>query len=217
MINNLVIYIQSIISEYGAWGVFIATFLEEIIAPIPSPIVPLAAGFFLLDPSLSFVNIIFENALTVALPVSIGIIIGSSLVYVLGFWGGKPIIEKSKKWTGINWQDIEKTEIRLTKSKGDEITLFILRMLPIIPGVAISGFCGVARYPFKKFITITFFGSFMRAFILGIIGWKVGELYATYADIISKFEKHILLFILLLIFLLLICYYLRKKIITKSI
>ncbi|MBZ1356469.1 MAG: VTT domain-containing protein [Candidatus Nealsonbacteria bacterium] len=212
MIENFITYIQSIISQYGAWGVFLATLIEEIIAPVPSPIVPLAAGFFLLPTSVSFTEIVLRGAFTIALPVSIGITIGSTLVYALGFFGGKPVIEKSKKWTGINWDDIEKSEARFTRGKGDEISLFVLRVLPIIPGVAISGFCGVVRYQFKKFIIITSLGAFVRAFVLGLVGWQVGELYVTYADMISKFEKYVLSVVFFLLLLSFLGYYIRKKI-----
>lgn len=211
MIESLIVYVQSIIFEYGAWGVFFATIIEEIIAPIPSPLIPLAAGFFLLPEGVSFAETALRGAFAIALPVSIGISIGSAFVYALGFFGGKPVIEKSKKWVGISWQDVEKSEARFTRGKGDEITLFILRLLPIVPGVAISGFCGVVRYPFKKFITITCVGSFARAFVLGMVGWQVGELYATYASMISKFEKYILIGVVFLLLLSVVGYFVAKK------
>ncbi len=204
------------ISEYGAWGVFLATIFEEIIVPIPSPMIPLAAGFFLLPSYHSFTQIIFEGIFVIGIPVAIGISIGSIAIYALGFFGGKPIIEKTKRWTGINWQDIEKTEARLTHSAGDEITLFVLRVLPFAPSVTISGFCGVIRYPVKKFLVITFLGTFFRALILGIIGWKVGELYVTYAGIISRFEKHIFLGVIILLLLGTGAYYISKKIKVRN-
>ena len=101
-------------------------------------------------------------------------------------------MKKNKKWLGLEWSDVEKVEKKLIKGKGDEITIFILRVLPIIPGVAISGFCGAVRYPFYNFITITLAGAFVRAFVLGVVGWQVGEFYQIYADNISRFEEHIL-------------------------
>jgi membrane protein DedA with SNARE-associated domain len=210
MIEHLVTYMQLIISEYGAWGVFVATLIEEIIAPVPSPIVPLAGGFFLLSAGLSFAEVVVRSVLLIALPVSIGISLGSAVVYALGFFGGKPVIEKSGKWTGIKWRDIEEAEARLSRGRRDEITLFTLRILPIVPGVAISGLCGAVRYPFKKFITITYLGAFVRAFVLGILGWQVGEVYATYADMISKYEKYILLGVVLIV-LLVLGYYVVKR------
>ncbi len=211
MIDSIVVYIQSIISNYGALGVFGATIIEEIIAPIPSAIIPLMAGFFLLPFNMSFLEIALRGILIIALPVSIGISIGSTLVYILGFFGGKPAIEKSKKLTGINWQEIIKIEEKFTRGNGDEIALFVLRLIPIIPGLAISGFCGVVRYPFQKFIIITLLGSFVRAFILGMIGWQMGELYVNYADIISRFEKIIFLIIIFLLFVFLGHHYFIKK------
>lgn len=211
MIEIIILYIQSIISEYGAWGVFFATLIEEVVAPVPSPLVPISAGFFLLMSDLSIVEILLKSAIMIALPVAVGISIGSSIVYALGFFGGKPVIEKSKKWTGINWQDIENIQSRFTKGMGDEITLFILRVLPVVPGVGISGFCGVIRYSFKKFIVITFIGSFIRAFILGILGWQVGELYMTYAETISKSEKYIFVVVLILAIFFLGYHFIFKK------
>ncbi len=189
MIESAVTFMQAIIAEYGAWGVFCATLLEEIIAPIPSPIVPLAAGFFLLPLSSSLTLAIIKALTLIALPVSIGVSLGSSIMYSLGYFGGKPIVEQSRRWSGIDWNDVEKTEARLTSGRGDEITLFILRLLPIIPGVAISGLSGIIRYPYTKFIAITAVGSFLRAFVLGMIGWQAGELYVTYASTVAHFEK----------------------------
>lgn len=211
MIESIILYIKAIIAEYGALGVFVATLIEEVVAPVPSPLVPVSAGFFLLMSDLSIVEILLKSAIMIALPVAVGISIGSSIVYALGFFGGKPVIEKSKKWTGINWQDVENVQSRFTKGIGDEITLFILRVLPIVPGVGISGFCGVIRYSLKKFIVITFIGSFIRAFILGIVGWQVGELYMTYAGIISKSEKYIFIVVLILAILFLGYHFIFKK------
>lgn len=192
MIESAVLYMQSIIANYGAWGVFLATLLEEIVAPIPSPIVPLAAGFFLLPSDLSYVETILRGAFAIALPVAAGVGIGSSAVYALGYFGGKPIIERTARWTGIKWNDVERVETQLTRGRSDEIVLFTLRLLPIIPGVAISGLCGLVRYPFATFIGITLAGSFIRAFFLGLLGWQVGELYATYASQISHWEDYLL-------------------------
>jgi membrane protein DedA with SNARE-associated domain len=211
MLDQLIIYIQSLIAAYGAWGVFLATMIEEIIAPIPSPIVPLAAGFFLITPEItSLTHVLIKICVVIAVPVTIGIAIGSSCVYAIGFFGGKPVLDRTKKWLGFGWEDVQKVEARLRKGKKDEWVLFFLRMIPIIPGVAISGLFGIMRYPFYKFITITIIGAFIRAFILGIIGWKVGEVYGAFAHTVEKSEDYIL-FTILFILLIWGIYYLIKK------
>jgi membrane protein DedA with SNARE-associated domain len=212
MIKQLISLIQPTIIEYGAFGVLLATLLEEIIAPIPSPLVPLSAGFFLLPVNENFIEIANQALFVVAFPVALGITSGSLAVYGIGYWGGKPAIEKSRKWLGLNWKDLEKTKNKLIRGKGDEIILFILRALPIVPGVAISGFCGIVRYPVKTFAVITFLGAFVRASALAIIGWYVGAAYIIYSEIISKSEKYIFVaLIVLAAFFIGWLYFLRKR------
>jgi membrane protein DedA with SNARE-associated domain len=216
MTEQLISLIQPIIVEYGAFGVLLATLLQEIIAPIPAPLVPLAAGFFLLPVDGNFIEIAYQVLFVVAFPVAFGITLGSLAVYGIGYWGGKPAIEKSRKWLGLSWKNLEKTEKKLTRGKGDEIILFILRALPIVPGVAISGFCGIVRYSLKTFTVITFLGAFVRAFTLGIIGWYAGVAYIMYAETISKSERYIFVALIILAMLFIgRLYFLRKRKQTK--
>ncbi len=211
MIDLFISYIKVIIANYGALGVFVATLIEEIVAPIPSPIVPLSAGFFLIEPASDLWTTLVQVFFTIAMPVTFGLTIGSIVVYVIGFWGGKSIIDRYKKWLGFSWDDLEKTEQHFTKGQRDEVVLFGLRLVPIIPGVAISGLCGIIRYPFLKFVIITFVGALIRAFILGFIGSRVGEVYVDYADTISKWEDYILVGVIIVFGFLLGWYFYRKR------
>lgn len=211
MIEKLVSTLQLIVLEHGAVGVFFAALIEEIIAPIPSAIIPLAAGFFLLPVEQTLWEIIIGSALLVALPTSLGLTLGSLFLYSLGFFGGKPIILKWGKWFGLNWNEMEGVEKKLIRGWGDEIALFVLRAVPLVPNAAISGFCGLVRYPFQNFVLITLLGSFVRAFGLGIIGWQVGEAYAAYAGFISDFEKYIFAVILAAAALILVWLNFRKR------
>jgi len=212
MIEKIIDYIQPIIVEYGAIGVFFATLIEEIVAPIPSSLVPLMAGFFLLPSGESIlIETIWQALFIIALPVAFGITIGSVAVYGIGYIGGKPAIEKSKKWLGLKWNDLKKIESKLIRGSGDEIMLFALRLMPIVPGVAISGFCGIIRYPLKNFAVVTFLGAFTRALLLGIVGWYVGDAYTAYSEIISKTEKYIFVVLGILAIFFLVRFYVEIK------
>jgi membrane protein DedA with SNARE-associated domain len=79
----------------------------------------------------------------------------------------------------------------------DEVGLFAARSLPILPSVAISAFCGLVQWNLKNYLIVTFLGTLVRASIIGFVGWKLGELYAEYADQIDKFEKIGLLIVIL--------------------
>lgn len=211
MLEKITSYIQPIVLEYGALGVFLATLLEEVVAPIPSPLVPLTAGFFLLPAGAGILETIWRALFIIAFPVALGITIGSTAVYGIGYWGGKPVIEKSKRWLGLSWEDMEKTKRKLTRGRGDEIALFILRVLPIVPGAAISGFCGIVRYPLKTFAAVTFLGALVRALALSVAGWYAGAVYTMYIATISKIENYIFaVFIILALFFAGRWYFLKK-------
>jgi len=212
MIEKIIDYMQPIVVEYGALGVFFATLLEEIVAPIPSPLVSLMAGFFLLSSDeKALIEIVWQALFIIALPVAFGITIGSIVIYSIGYIGGKPAIERNKKWLGLKWDDLKKMESKLTRGSGDEIMLFALRFMPIVPSAVISGFCGIIRYPIKNFAVVTFFGSFSRAILLGIVGWYVGDAYADYSEIISKIEKYIFVILVVLVMFFLVRFYVKRK------
>ncbi len=210
MIEASIAYIQVILNEWGALGVFVASLIEQIIAPIPSSLIPMMAGFLLLPAYGTFFQVLWQSVFIIALPVTAGIIIGASIIYFLGYWGGKPVIEKTRKWLGLNWKDVERAKKRLNNSRNDELILFILWLLPIIPGVAMSVSCGIIRYPLLKFIIIVALGSFLRAIVMALFGWQTGELYIIYAEQIANIESYLLITFGLL-FLIGLIYFIRKR------
>jgi len=202
MLDSLILYLEQVIREYGFWGVIGASLLEEIIAPIPSSLIALLAGFFLIPADSSLVKVLYEAFLNVSVPMSLGVTVGSLFVYGIAYYGGKPIIIKYGKWLGINWDLIEKTEKKFTSGYTGDTVLFFLRVVPFIPGVAISAFCGLVRYKVKKFIIITFLGSLIRYFIMGILGYQVKNAYIEYFKFFNNIENFILfvIFIAILVF-----------------
>ncbi len=188
MFEQIISQLEVVIREYGAVGVLFAALLEEIIAPIPSSLVAMFAGFFLVPTEYTWLQAIFEAFLKVAIPMSVGITIGSLIIYTIAYFGGKPIITRYGKWFGLSWALIEKTEEKFIKGHKDEIILLSLRALPFVPSVAISAFCGLVRYPIKTFIALSFIGSLIRSTIMAMIGWQVRDAYIAYAGIINKIE-----------------------------
>ncbi|MBP6889893.1 MAG: hypothetical protein KBC19_04950, partial [Candidatus Moranbacteria bacterium] len=80
----------------------------------------------------------------------------------------------------------------------------------VVPSVAISGCCGLIRYPVFRFLTVTAFGAAIRGFLLGLLGWYVGTAYLKYAQMISQIEKY--LFVLAgIVGIIIIIWFMRKK------
>ncbi len=211
MLGAVITQLEAIIREYGAVGVLLAALLEEIIAPIPSSLVAMFAGFFLVPAEYTWARAIGTSFLEVAIPMSVGITIGSLIFYAIAYYGGKPIIIRYGKWFGLSWALIEKTEKKFIKGYKDEIILLSLRSLPFVPSVAISAFCGLVRYPIKTFIVVSFIGSLVRSTIMAMIGWYVRDAYIAYAGIISRMEKFVFVAIVIA-FVIFLFVRLRQKI-----
>lgn len=174
---------------YGPLGVFLGSIIEEIIAPIPSTLVIMGTSFIILQGAAISPETIFSLFINVVLPASVGVTIGSLLIYTLAYYLGKELIDRLGKYLGVSWENIEKAQSKFEESRSDEVVLFILRALPVVPSIAINVFCGFVRYDLKKFVVITFLGTLVRAFILGFLGWQFGSLYQTISTEISYLEE----------------------------
>lgn len=191
MIADLINLITEVILPYGPLGVFIAALLEEVIAPIPSAVVQLASGFFFLSGGIDTVWV-YNFVCIILIPISLGVSFGSLVVYGLAYSLGKPALIKWGKFFGVSWEEVKQLDTWFESSVADEIGLFILRTIPIIPSVAVSAAYGLVRFNIFKYIVITFMGTLVRAGILAVVGWQVGGVYLRYAEIIGRFESFVL-------------------------
>ena len=211
MIEFVIHYLQLYILPLGAFGVFVASVAEEVIAPIPSALIMTMSGFLFVSGSLSLQTIL-DLVFKVAIPAALGVTIGSYFIYFLARFGGLFIIEKYGKYVGLFLKDIETLQNRLSGSLKDEILIILSRITPFVPSVAISAFCGVIKMnPFKYFY-ISFVGVFIRGLILGCIGWQVGNVYEKYAKLFSSIENVVLIVLLVLVATFVMLKYKKNKI-----
>ncbi len=195
MLEKFISITYDIISTGGPVGVFVAAILEEIVFFIPSALIPMGAGFFLLPSELVFWDVASRAIFVVALPVAFGLTIGSLIPYCLCYFGGRPAIERWGSWIGLSWARLEKIQQSFSRGYRDELLIFGLRLLPIIPSVLLSSLCGLVRYPIWRFLIITFCGAALRGWLLGLLGWYAGSTYEQYAHSFDRFENLIVYFL----------------------
>ena len=209
-IKDIFQYLQNL----GGYGVFLGVIIETIITPIPSSLVPMAAGFILIPAqtsperalTLCFINIASFGALAATL--------GSVFAYSIGYFGGRTVIIRFSKYTGITWEDIEKAKTKMEDRRG-HITLVISRIIPIIPLAPVSATAGIIRYNAIPFLALTFIGCLPRYFMLGILGWMLGESLWILSNSIEIIENTVLIAATLIIIMLIYIKKIRKKKIHK--
>lgn len=188
ILNSMIAWTFDLIRAYGPYSVFVAVILEELLLPIPAPLVIMGAAFILIPPDIAFWDAVTRIVFVIVIPASIASTIGSFFTYGIGYYGGRPVTKKFHKAIGVSWLDVRKIEKRLEKGKKVWTTIALLRAIPFFPVAFVSFISGVLRLSWKKYATATFIGSLPRTFVLGIVGWRVGAAYVELAGKISLLE-----------------------------
>lgn len=197
------------IRAYGPWSVFIGVIIESVIVPIPSPLIIMGAAFVLISSDLSFPEAFAPILVQIVLPGSVASTLGAYIGYGIGYFGGKPLVERLQGFLGFSWSDIEAMERRFQAGQVNT-SIFFLRALPIFPLSVISAAAGLLRLPIKQFTVWTFYGSIPRCLFLGYLGWGLGESYQAIAKGIDRVETMVSMLLLGLIFALIL--WLRLKV-----
>ena len=141
------------------FGVFVAMFLESSIVPIPSEVIIIGAGAI----GVSIISIIVFG--------SLGSTLGAMVGYALGRYAAMPLVLKFGKFILIKPHHIYKAE-QFAKKHGT-ISVFIGRILPIVPFKVFSIAAGITRIPFIPFVVFTLLGVIPRIAILAFFGMSI--------------------------------------------
>ncbi len=188
--------------------VFVASIVEEVIAPIPSPTVMVLSGTFAQAQEYALMSLI-----PLAIIGAIGKTLGALTVYAISHKVEHIFVGKFGKFFNVSHSDIAAFGSKLTGGMRDYVLLTFLRALPIMPSVVMSVGGGVLKIPLPLFIVSTFFGTIIRdGFYLyaGYVGAKA------FVAIISQ-STHVETVIEVGIALCILGFVLYKKFYTKRI
>ena len=139
--------------------------LESMIAPIPSEAVMPFVGFQVADGKW--------NLWLAVIATSAGSLIGSLISYLMGYYGGKPVVLKVGKFLLLDQHDLELTE-KFFHRRGGTLTIFISRFIPVVRHL-ISIPAGIGRMPVVPFLAATLIGATLWNGFLLACGMKLRE------------------------------------------
>lgn len=169
-------------------GIFIFMTLESAAIPIPSEIIMPFSGFLVFENELNLFWVVFAG--------TVGNLLGSIMLYAVGFYGGRKFLEKYGRWALVSYHDLEIAD-RLFLKYG-QIIIFVSRMLPAVR-TYISFPAGVAKMDFKKFCLYTFAGSVPWAYVLAKTGVIMGRNWGQLEHYFRKFDLIIGIIVFVLI------------------
>lgn len=188
-------FLVDLIIKYGYFGMFMGMIFEAVIIIIPSELI-LATGGIL---AARRIFTLF-NAFIIGL---LGSVFCAIVIYLMGYFGGRPFIEKYGKYFFMKKDDIDKADNWFNKY--GLLAAFIGRNFPIIR-TFISLPLGMARVNFFKFILYTTLGSIPWTFAFVYVGYALGNNWTILLNYTSKLK----LPIIILIIVLLISYLIKK-------
>ena len=166
MIAWLANHLTILLEATGATGVFLTMLLESAWLPLPSEIILPFAGILVVQGSLTFWGAV---GWAVA-----GQMAGSLLVYSLGAFGGRPLIEQYGRYVLVRRQELALAE-RWFNRFGD-LAVFATRLMPAVRAL-ISLPAGMARMPLWRFSLFSFLGTLPWTTFLVWTGMKVGKVW----------------------------------------
>ena len=188
--HQLVVFLENLFNTIGWGGVVFIMALVSANIPIPSEVTMPLAGWFLVEArGLSAWDAVLAGGFYGGL----GCTIGSVASYALGYFGGRPFLNRYGKYLLITAHDLEKAD-RWFARWGDW-AVFISRLLPIVR-TFISFPAGVARTRFWTFVVYTFVGSFLWCGGLAWGGYLFGARWEELRALMRPFDIPIAVVIL---------------------
>jgi membrane protein DedA with SNARE-associated domain len=158
-------------------GVALLMAIESANVPLPSEAILPFAGYLVSQGKLNFHG--------AALAGAIGCVLGSLPSYLLGLYGGRPVLEKYGKWVLLSHHDLEVAE-RWVARWGDAVFV-VGRMLPVVR-TFISFPAGVLKLNLPRFIFFTFLGSWIWSYLLVYVGIVFGNNLEAFKTVWHKFD-----------------------------
>src|SRR5437868_323937 len=171
------VFIKSVIATTGYGGLVILMAIESACIPLPSELIMPFAGYLVHEGSMKLIWVATAGA--------IGCNLGSLIAYEIGYYGGRPLVEKYGRWILLSRRELDWAD-RFFQRWG-YLAVFVARLLPVVR-TFIALPAGVARMPRGRFHLYTFLGSWPWCFALAWFGMKLGENWRSLGKYFPQFE-----------------------------
>ncbi len=188
--QHVIPFFLQLYDAVGYVGVAIAIALETFIPIVPSEVIVPMAGWKVAqsaaDPSvlepLTHAPWNFVVALLVA---TFGAVAGSLAGYLIGAWGGRPLLDRYGRYVHIKPEDLDRADAWFARY-GDW-AVFLGRLVPLVRAL-INYPAGVARMPIGRFLLFSALGSLPWNAALLLAGYLLGENYQHLYEAVRPYE-----------------------------
>jgi membrane protein DedA with SNARE-associated domain len=197
--QQVIPFFLALYDAVGYVGVAVGVGLETFVPILPSEVIVPMAGWKVAqsgaDPAV--VEWLTGQPWTfigVMVAATIGAAAGSLAGYLIGAWGGRPLLDRYGRFVHIHPDDLDRADAWFARYGGWAV--FLARFVPLLRAL-INYPAGVARMPIGRFLLFSILGSIPWNLALVTAGWVLGENYEALYSAIRPFE--ILIYIVVVV------------------
>lgn len=190
VLEGIIVWALGLVEKFGYGGIFLTMALESAAIPIPSEVVLPFGGFWASSGHLNFWFVV--------LIATLANLTGATIIYFVGLFGGRVVLERYGKYVLISSESISRMDRWLERYGAH--TAFFSRLLPGVRTFS-SLIIGAGRVNFGKFFGYTVAGSFLWNLPLAYVGFVAGNNWDFLRPYFQKFELVILAAVLVIVIL----------------
>ena len=170
--------------------------IEEIIAPIPSPLVMTLAGSLSAASGAHWLTLVY-----LAIIGSLAKTVASYVVYVVSDKAEDLVLGKFGKFLGVTHKEVEKLGSQLSGGWKDDLVMLALRAIPIIPTAPVSIISGLLKINLMTFFWTTAVGYAIRNYFYLYLGASSAYALESLNEGLGSVEKigYLIIFVLLVV------------------
>lgn len=178
MAHSVLDLLRNALVAYGYWALAFTLLLENAGVPVPGETILLMASFLAYSEQhlhLGWIIVIATVAAT----------LGDNLGFALGYYGGRPLLERYQSVFRIQQRTIRRGEGLFARYGA--VTIFFARFvfgMRIIAGPM----AGALRMPWKKFLIFNFLGAAVWVSAISVVGYLFGRHWERLAVGLKRFD-----------------------------
>jgi membrane protein DedA with SNARE-associated domain len=186
MTHSILDLLRNAVVHYGYWAVGGALLLENAGVPVPGETVLLLASFLAYsehDLQLSWIILVAAIAAT----------LGDNLGFALGYYGGRPLLDRYRLTFRIQDKTFARGESLFARYGA--VTIFFARFvfgMRIIAGPL----AGVLRMPWRKFLVFNFLGAMTWVTAISSAGYLFGRHWQRLQRDVKRFDIGVAILVL---------------------
>lgn len=163
---------EHFLETWGYLAVFVLSFISSMGLPVGAEVAiifggVLASGQIANEPH-------HLNLVLVIVLATLAEVLGSLAGYLIGYYGGRPLVNKLGKYVLLTHRDLDRAEAWFGR-RGEPVVLFG-RFIPLLRSF-VSFAAGLGEMALAKFVTYTVIGCAVWCTILTSVGYELGSSY----------------------------------------